>query len=114
MDPGSLLMLVVVMIIFYFVLVRPQKKRAQEHMSLLAALQPGDEIVTIGGIYGFVNRIEDDMVFMEVSEGVEIRCTKQAISRRIDPTDGVSDEPVEELESTVEAPEPDGNLPPSP
>ena len=114
MDPGSLLMLVVVMIIFYFVLVRPQKKRAQEHMALLRALEPGDEVVTIGGIYGFVNRIDGDVVYLEVSEGTEVRCTKQAISRRLDASEGPVDEPVEELEDRIEAPEPDGNLPPSP
>ncbi|HEX2053653.1 MAG TPA: preprotein translocase subunit YajC [Actinomycetota bacterium] len=116
MDPGSLLMLVIVMIIFYFVLVRPQKKRAMEHSALLNKLAPGDEVVTIGGLYGFINRVEDDMVYLEVSEGVEIRFSKQSISRRID--DGASepaaDEAVEELESSVEAPEPDSTLPPSP
>lgn len=114
MDPGSLLMLVVVMIIFYFVLVRPQKKRATEHAALLSTLAPGDEVVTIGGAYGYVNRVEDDMVFLEVSEGIEIRFNKTAISRKVDSTVESDEEVVEELETTVEAPEPDGNLPPSP
>lgn len=116
MDPGSLLMLVIVMIIFYFVLIRPQKKRAVEHTALLAKLAPGDEVVTMGGLYGFVNRVEDDMVYLEVSEGVEIRFNKQAVSRRVEPTGepAAGDDGPEELESTVEAAEPDGTLPPSP
>lgn len=114
MDPGSLLMLVVVMTIFYFVLVRPQKKRATEHAALLATLAPGDEVVTIGGAYGFVNRVEEDMVYLEVSEGIEIRFNKSAISRKVQTADDPDEEPVEELEATVEASEPDGNLPPSP
>ncbi len=114
MDPGSLLMLVVVMIIFYFVLVRPQKKRAQEHAALLSTLAPGDEVVTIGGAYGYVNRVEDDQVFLEVSEGIEVRFNKTAISRKVESAAGLEDEAVEEIETTVEAPEPDGNLPPSP
>lgn len=117
MDPGSLLMLVIVMIIFYFVLVRPQKKRAVEHAALLNKLAPGDEVVTIGGLYGFVNQVEDDTVYLEVSEGVEMRFSKQAVSRRIDPAPADStpaEEGPEELETTVEAAEPDGTLPPSP
>lgn len=114
MDPGSLLMLVIVMVIFYFMLVRPQKKRAQEHAALLSRLAPGDEVVTIGGAYGFVNRVEDDQVYLEVAEGIEIRFTKQAVSRKVDSTAAAADEEVEELEGSVEAPEPDGNLPPSP
>lgn len=111
MDPGSLMMLVVVMIIFYFVLVRPQKKRATEHAALLSTLAPGDEVVTIGGAYGFVNRVEDEVIFLEVSEGIEIRFNKTAVSRKVDST---SEPEEEELETSVEAPEPDGNLPPSP
>ncbi|MEX0790435.1 MAG: preprotein translocase subunit YajC [Actinomycetota bacterium] len=114
MDPGSLLMLMVVMVIFYFVLVRPQKKRAAEHAALLSTLVPGDEVVTIGGAFGFVNRVEEDMVFLEVSEGIEIRFNKSAVSRKVDSTSEPEEEAVEELETTVEAPEPDGNLPPSP
>jgi preprotein translocase subunit YajC len=104
MDPGSLLMLVVVMGIFYFLLVRPQKKRLAEHTRLVSSLVPGDEVVTIGGIYGFVNRVEDDMVWLEVSEGVEVRCTKQAVSRRIEPDR--AEEPEEEVE-VVESSEAD-------
>ena len=96
MDPGSLVMLVVVMGIFYFMLVRPQKKRLSEHKRLVSSLVPGDEVVTIGGVYGFVNRVDDDMVWLEVSEGVEVRCTKQAVSRRIE-------EFAEEPEEAVEA-----------
>ncbi len=113
MDPGSLLMLMVVMIIFYFVLVRPQKKRAVEHASLLSTLAPGDEVVTVGGIYGFINQVEGDTVFLEVSEGIEIRISKQSVSRRLEAQSRETDEGVEE-ETTVDAPEPDGNLPPSP
>ncbi len=114
MDPGSLLMLMVVMVIFYFVLVRPQKKRAQEHAALLSELSPGDEVVTIGGAYGYVNRVEDDQVFLEVSEGIEIRYAKSAISRKVEASAGTDEEVVEEIETAVEAPDPDGNLPPSP
>lgn len=109
MDPGSLLMLVIIMIIFYFVLVRPQKKRAQEHSALLKALAPGDEVVTIGGVYGFVNRVEDDAVYLEVSEGTEIRLTKTAVAKRVDP--GTADADEDELEALAEPADPDTGPP---
>lgn len=91
MDTGSLLMLAVVMAIFYFMLVRPQKKRLQEHNKLIKSLQPGDEVVTISGLYGFVNSLDEDMIWLEVSEGVEVRVTRQAVSKKIGPP--AADEP---------------------
>ncbi len=100
MDPGSLLMLVLVMAIFYFMLVRPQRKRLAAHQALVSSLAPGDEVVTIGGVYGFVNRIGDeDEVWLEVSDGVEMRFSKQAVSRRIEPAEE-PDEPGEPAEVT--------------
>jgi preprotein translocase subunit YajC len=87
MDAGSLLMLVAVMVIFYFVLVRPQKRRFREHQQLISTLTAGDEVVTIGGVYGYVQEVEDDLVWLEVADGVELRFSKQAISRRISPED---------------------------
>lgn len=105
MDPGSLLLLAMMMAIFYFMLVRPQRKRVAEHMQLVSTLAPGDEVVTIGGVYGFVNRVEDDMVWLEVSEGVEIRCSKQAVSKRIEPAQE-SEEAAGEVE-VAETPTPE-------
>lgn len=97
MDPASLVLLAVVMAIFYFMLVRPQKKRLKEHKDLISALEPGDEVVTIGGAFGFVNKVDEEMVWLEVSDGVEVRFTKQAVSRRIlDSSDQLDPEPGEE------------------
>ncbi|MDQ4149927.1 MAG: preprotein translocase subunit YajC [Actinomycetota bacterium] len=97
MDAGSLLMLVTVMVIFYFILVRPQKRRMKEHQDLVSSLAAGDEVVTIGGIFGFVKEVGDETVWLEIDEGVEVRVSKQAISRRIT-------EPEEEAESVVDEP----------
>lgn len=102
MDPGSLVMLLVVVAIFYFVLVRPQKKRLQEHTKLIDSLQPGDEVVTLGGLYGFINRVDDENVWLEVSEDTEMRFTKQSISRRVSPGDE-QEEQTEEDEAEPEA-----------
>lgn len=102
MDPGSLVMLLVVVAIFYFVLVRPQKKRLQEHTKLIESLKPGDEVVTLGGLYGFINRVDDENVWLEVSEDTEMRFTKQSISRRVNPSDEHEDQ-TEEDETEPEA-----------
>ena len=51
--------------IFYFILIRPQKKKDKQFKDMLAALEIGDEIVTIGGMYGKVTKIKDDKISFE-------------------------------------------------
>jgi preprotein translocase subunit YajC len=108
MDPGSLLMLVVVMFVFYFVLVRPQKRRLKEHQQLISTLTAGDEVVTIGGLYGYVQEVEDDLVWVEVADGVEVRFSKQAISRKID-KDEVDSETADALTDAIAETAADGS-----
>ena len=69
--------------IFYFMLIRPQKRRVQQHRQLIESVGIGDEIITIGGIYGTVRAIGDDEMEVEVSAGTTVRFTKSAIARRV-------------------------------
>ena len=66
--PG-LVMLLVVTAIFWFVVIRPTKKSQAEHKELIENLVPGDEIVTVGGIYGTVRRVHEDSFELEVTDG---------------------------------------------
>lgn len=69
--------------VFYLMLIRPQKKRAQQHRDLLTSLDVGDEIVTIGGMHGRIRSIGDDEMEIEVAPGTNIRFVKTAIARRV-------------------------------
>ena len=68
------------LVIFYLMIWRPQAKRAKEHKNLLGNLQKGDEVVTSGGIAGKVTKVADDFVVVEVSDNVELKFQKAAIS----------------------------------
>lgn len=61
-----IIMLVLMVAIFYFILIRPQRKRDKEFKDLLANLQVGDEITTIGGMFGKVTKIKDETIVMEM------------------------------------------------
>ena len=50
--------LIALIAVFYFLILRPQMKRSKEQKAMLAALQKGDEIVTIGGELGHVTKVE--------------------------------------------------------
>ena len=56
---------VLIIAVFYFMLIRPQKKREKQTQAMIDAIKVGDDILTIGGIYGTVVRIKDDMLFIE-------------------------------------------------
>ena len=69
--------------VFYFLLIRPQKKRVEQHQQLIGSVDVGDEIVTIGGLYGTITAIGDDDFELEPSPGTRLRFVKSAIARRI-------------------------------
>lgn len=71
--------LIALLAVFYFLILRPQQKRAKEHAALVAALQKGDEIVTIGGVLGKVTKVGDENVMVEIASGVEVQVQKPAV-----------------------------------
>lgn len=67
--------------VFYFFMIRPQAKKAKQQKQFINNLQKGDKIVTIAGIHGTVNKVNDDNTLMlEVSPGSYIKIERSAIS----------------------------------
>jgi len=80
-DPMfQILMLVGFIAIFYFLLWRPQQKRAKEHKNLIENLAKGDEIATGGGLMGRITKVSDDVLTVEISEGVSVLVQKPAVA----------------------------------
>jgi len=75
----SFLPLILIFVVFYFVLIRPQTKRAKEHRNMVAALAPGDEVVTGGGILGRIASVDDQFVTVEVADGVRLHVQRHTI-----------------------------------
>jgi len=76
---SQILMLVIFIAIFYFLIWRPNAKRNQDHKNLIDNLSKGDEILTSGGILGKVNRIENNFIYLEISNNTTIKMNKQYI-----------------------------------
>ncbi len=66
--------------IFYFLAIRPQRRQKQAHAEMMSMLKKGDEVVTIGGMFGTITTIGDDWVELEVAKRTKIRYLKRAIS----------------------------------
>jgi preprotein translocase subunit YajC len=66
--------------IFYFLAVRPQQKQRKAHEQLINSVKRGDRVVTIGGIFGTVKRVEEGLVVVEIDKGVNIKVARRAIA----------------------------------
>lgn len=63
---GIIVPYILIFAVFYFILILPQRRRDKKMKAMLEALKVGDEIVTIGGIYGKIIAIKDDVLTIEV------------------------------------------------
>ena len=86
---GSFLIpMVLVFGIMYLLIIRPQQKQMKAHKALIAALRRGDQVVTQGGIVGKVAKVgEDNMVEVEIAEGVKVKVLRHTITTVLNKTE---------------------------
>ena len=68
-----------VLAIFYFVILLPMKRKQQKVQEFLSALKVGDRVVTSGGIYGSITRLNDQSVQVQIADKVRIEVSRNAI-----------------------------------
>jgi preprotein translocase subunit YajC len=69
----------------YFLMIRPQRRKARDQQALQSALQVGDEIMTTSGVYGFITGFEEnDRIWLEIDDDVQIRVNRAAIQGKVD------------------------------
>jgi len=78
----QLLMMGAIMLVFYMFMIRPQAKKAKMQKTFINDIKKGDKIVTIAGIHGVVNRVNDDntTIQLEITPGSYMKIEKSAIS----------------------------------
>jgi preprotein translocase subunit YajC len=79
----NLIFIGAMIVIFWLFLIRPQQKKQKEQKSFSESLQKGDEVVTASGIIGRINKIDEQVVTLEVSNKTYIRVIRSAISREM-------------------------------
>jgi preprotein translocase subunit YajC len=94
----SLAPILLIGVVFYFLLIRPQQRRAKAQRELTQTTEVGDEVVTIGGLFGVVREVDDDSVLLEVAPGTELRYLRSAIARKLVPEDELQDDAADEDE----------------
>ena len=84
--------------VFYFLIIRPQQKRANAQRAMLASIKPGDEIVTVGGVYAVIVEV-GERIRVRVADGSELELAKQAIAQVVAAKDAL---PMDVAEDDVE------------
>ena len=100
---SGLVIIIVLFALLWFVLIRPQRARAQAQQRSLSDVEVGDEILTVGGIYGIVQELEPEEeggdLVVEIAEGIHVRVSRKGLAMVVKP-DEDDDEEEEETDET--------------
>jgi preprotein translocase subunit YajC len=103
---GQLIVIVAMFALLWLFLIAPQRRRAQAQKQLLASVKVGDEILTVGGLYGHVRAIdEDDDLEVEIADGLEVRMARRAVAAVIPPDREEEEEEEDDEEAVAEGDE---------
>ncbi len=82
----SLLPFLVIIVIMYFLMIRPQAKKQKEKQNMLNNLKAGDDVLTIGGIYGKIEGIneKDGKLIISIAKDLKINVSRSAIADKIE------------------------------
>lgn len=83
--PGALVVqffpLIMVIVAFYFLLLRPQQQQQKRRQAMLDQLKRGDKILTLGGLYGEIVAIKDDVLTVRLADKIEVRLNRSGVSQ---------------------------------
>ena len=75
--------IVVMIAIFYFLLYRPQKLQQNRRRAMLDNLKKGDQVITIGGIYGTIVELGDTSLKLKIADGVIIEVVRSSVNANV-------------------------------
>ncbi len=81
---GQFLPLIFLFGIFYFLIIRPQQKQQKEHQEMLEALKKGDKIVTAGGLFAEVVKVEEDFIKIKLNDTSIVKLDKAFVNRKVE------------------------------
>ncbi len=88
---GGFLIPIAFLAIFYFVLILPQRREQKRHREMVAALNRGDRVATIGGLVGEIVQIRDDELTLKTGDA-RVVVERHKVARRLDAGAGAAPE----------------------
>jgi preprotein translocase subunit YajC len=77
------ILLVGIVAYFYFLIYRPRKRQSDTRKKAVESQQRGDDVITVGGIYGRIELIEQDTVILKLESGATMRIARMAIAGKV-------------------------------
>jgi preprotein translocase subunit YajC len=88
---SPIIMTAVFLGIFYFLIIRPQQKRDKQVKEMRSNLKVGDQVVTIGGVYGKITKLKEDVLTIEVgADKLKLQIARWAVGN-INKSDGTEE-----------------------
>ena len=76
----NFLPIVAIGLVFYFLVIAPANKQRTKTQEMLSSLKKGDRVVTSGGIYGTIQGVEADAVYLRIADNVKVKVARSAIT----------------------------------
>ena len=76
----NILPIAAIFLVFYFLVIAPASKQRKKTAEMLSSLKKGDRVLTSGGIYGTVQGVEPEVVYLKIAENVKVRVSRSAIT----------------------------------
>jgi preprotein translocase subunit YajC len=76
----QILPIAAIFLVFYFLVIAPANKQKRKTQEMLNSLKKGDRVVTSGGIYGTVQGVEPEVVYLKIADNVKVKVSRSAIS----------------------------------
>jgi preprotein translocase subunit YajC len=92
-----LIPIIVLFLLLWLVVIRPQRRRQLQQLQMQDELHLEDEVITAGGIHGYVKQLDDSVITVEIASGVQVRVDRRAVAGKVKPElePDVVDEPDE-------------------
>src|SRR5947209_6077150 len=76
----QILPIAAIFLVFYFIVIAPANKQRRKTQEMLSALKKGDRVITQGGIYGTVQGVEAEVVYVKIADNVKVKVSAAAIT----------------------------------
>jgi preprotein translocase subunit YajC len=76
----NILPIAAIFLVFYFLVIGPANKQKRKTQQMLSSLKKGDRVVTSGGIYGTVQSVEPEVVYLKIADNVRVKVARSAIT----------------------------------